>query len=102
MYVQVTMGTGVVVVVGALASLRAGALASLRAVVVSKPSSHGVLASSHCEPRHSRYATIMAGLVAFDGTAQACMLVIVVVVVVVLVTAHDVTLLWTVMAAIPM
>jgi len=92
MYVQVTMGTGVVVVVGALASLRA--------VVVSKPSSHGVLASSHCEPRHSRYATIMAGLVAFDGTAQACMLVIVVVVVVVLVTAHDVTLLWTVMAAI--
>jgi len=68
------------------------------------PSSHGALASSHFEPRHSTYAAIVVGLVAFAGTAQTiCVLVIVVVVVVmvvVVVTAHDVALLWTGMAAI--
>jgi len=77
MYGQVTMGNGVVVVVGALASLRA--------VVISKPSSHGVPASSHCETRHSTYVAIMVGLVALDGTAQPCVLFLFIVVVVVVV-----------------
>jgi hypothetical protein len=61
-------------------------------------SSHDVLASSHCEPRHSTYVAIVVGLVAFAGTAQN--VVVVNVVVVVVVTAHDVALLWTGMAAI--
>jgi len=85
MYVQVPM-------------VDVGTLESLRVVAISKASSHGALASSHCEPRHSRYVVIMVGLVASDGTAQDGMLVIVVVVVAV--TAHDVTLVCTVMAAI--
>jgi len=69
---------------------------------VDKASIHGAFASSQFVPRHSTYAAVMVGLVAFDGTGQTiCVLFMVVVVEVVVVTAHVVALLWKGMAAMP-